>query len=230
MTTFPCRRTAEVCPAMDTAEEHVNTTPPSISLSASPSRGVEKRHEDKELNGLDGSEQVASMLRLTVPCAQPTRPIPLYPKQVETARVSEDTPIFSRNNVSNEVVFPLRKPSSPSQAQRDSTTTSPNLSLVLEQMSSTWVWTKEQLQSVDLSDSLRSTFVGIRNSTLSNTEEGEQDKHLVPVRDPYDSWPYIRSALEQDVEQIQEESAEGEPVAIWKWILGLMSPKPENDA
>lgn len=219
---------------MDTTEEHVNTTPPSISLSASPSRGVEKRHEDKELNGLDKSEQVANILshRLTVLCAQPTHPIPLYPKQVETARVSEDTPIFSRNNVSNEVVFPLRKPFSPSQAQRDSTTTSPNLSLVLERMSSTWVWTKEQLQSVDLSDSLRSTFVGIRNSTLSNTEleEGEQDKHLVPVRDPYDSWPYIRTALGQDVEQIQEESVEGEPVANWKWVLGSVSPKPESHA
>ncbi|KIL65088.1 hypothetical protein M378DRAFT_162334 [Amanita muscaria Koide BX008] len=47
-----------------------------------------------------------------------------------------------------------------------------------------------------------------------------------PVHDPYDSWLYIRTVLEQDVEQMQDESAKGEHSTTWKWASGFVSPKP----
>ncbi|KAK2465762.1 hypothetical protein APHAL10511_002306 [Amanita phalloides] len=119
-------------------------------------------------------------------------------------RVPDGTPIFSRYTIDDNVIFPIRKPSS----QRNSTSFSEDIKSAFKKVA-TWAKTKDEL-SVDHSRSSispRSSVIG--NFSLFKVEEADP---TVPERDSYDSWPFIRNRIQkdfaQDVLEDEEESIE----------------------
>ena len=96
------------------------------------------------------------------------------------AHASDDAPIFSRHNINDNVIFTVQKLPLSFSFPED----------VVKKVAATWT------------SPISSRLSMISNFSLFNVEEA---KLAVPVRDAYDSWPFIRSEIENDITEVENE-------------------------
>ena len=121
---------------------------------------------------------------------------------------SDDTPTFSRHNINDKVISPVRKP--PSRPRRDSTSFSfsEDITLAFKKAAINWTRAREESKNGSARSPISSRLSVISNFGLFNFEE---TKPAVSVRDPCDSesWPYIRDEIENN---ITEDEGEGDSI------------------
>ncbi len=106
-----------------------------------------------------------------------------------------DPPTFSKHNINDKIIFPVRKP--PSRPQRD-LTSSPfpeDTILAFKKAAVTWTKATEELKNSSARSRISSRLSVISNFGLFHFKEA---KLAVSVLDPYDSWPYIRDEIENN--------------------------------
>ena len=193
------------------------STPPGMSCDLSScSSASETSEEPDELDWTEEEEAILEMLCIQVPDIVPT-----VEELAENPHVPVHVPVFSRHNVNNKVVFPIRKPAppSPEPSQRRSSTFS-----MFNQVSTSWNRTKAELKRPERTNSigsvLSSKFAEIRNAKPFN----RQTQEPLPTtyeRDPYDSWPWIRTAVETEDEGVDEDLGKEDSFeAVFKSALG----------
>ena len=193
-----------VNPSSDTDSEEQQ---PEESSSAS-----DTSEEPDELDLTEEEEAILETLCIQVPDIVPT-----VEELAENPRVPVYVPVFSRHNINSKVVFPVRKPSPPSTelAQRRSSTFSDNVNSMFGQVSASWARTKTEFRRPERTNSigsmLSSKFAEIRNAHAFNRQTQEPLPRTLE-RDPYDSWPGIRTAIEAEDESADEDSGDEDSI------------------
>ncbi|KAF8335523.1 hypothetical protein F5887DRAFT_1079169 [Amanita rubescens] len=128
---------------------------------------------------------------------------------------SDDTPTFSRHNINDKVILPVRKP--PSRPRHDSTSFSFSEDITLAFKKATVTWTKA---TEELKNSSARSPISSRLSVISfGLFNFAETKPAVSMRDPYDPWPYIPDEIEN---KITEDEGEGDSIgSIIKAALDL---------
>lgn len=206
-----------VNPSSDTDSEEQqpeeNSSPSSPSLSRS-----DTSEEPDELDLTEEEEAILETLCIQVPDIVPT-----VEELAENPHVPAYVHVFSRHNINSKVVFPVRKPSPHSSelAQRRSSAFSDNVNSMFSQMSGSWARTKAEFKRPERTNSigsmLSSKFAEIRNVHAFNRQTQEPLPRTVE-RDPYDSWPWIRTAIEAEEGFADEDSGE-EDSTVFKSAL-----------
>lgn len=176
------------------------STPPSMNCDLSScSSASDTSEEPDELDLTEEEEAILETLCIQVPDIVPTAE-----ELAENPHVPVYVPVFSRHNVNNKVVFPIRKPTppSPEPSLRRLSALSENVNSMFNQVSTSWNRTKAE-RTNSIGSMVSSKFAGIRNAKACNRQT------QVPLlrtleRDPYDSWPWIRTAVEAEDECVDE--------------------------
>ncbi len=198
-----------VNPSSDTDSEEQQ---PEESLSSPSSSASDTSEEPDELDFTEEEEAILENLCIQVPDIVPT-----LEELAENPRIPAYVPVFSRHNINSKVVFPVRKPSPPSSelAQRRSSTFSDNVNSMFSQVSASWARTKAEFRRPERTNSigsmLSSKFAEIRNAHAFNRQTGEPLPRTLE-RDPYDSWPWIRTVIEAEDESAGEDSGEEDSI------------------
>ncbi|KAF8621403.1 hypothetical protein AX15_007815 [Amanita polypyramis BW_CC] len=186
--------------SVDICDQHLDLTEPSLQV-ASPLPPPATLHSEgpQELDFTEEELLTLESLSIRFP---PPLPSSTSIQDIVMPRVLDDTPIFSRYNIDDKVILPVRKlPSSPPRVRRNSASFSfsEEVNSVFNKVSTTWTKTKEELKrqrKYSSSMSWRLSVIG--NFSLFKVE---QVKSTIPLYDPYDSWPYVRSAVDhKDIE------------------------------
>lgn len=120
----------------------------------------------------------------------------------------DERPVFSRHIATGNVIFPVRKPPAVSKAPHDPF----DINSLLKRMPASWA----QKHRRDVPRSLRIAMSGVMDSSIFRRE---QKPAVVAGCDAYDSWPYIRTEVEQDIENDREKVEEDTFVSVLKWAV-----------
>lgn len=198
-----------------------DSTLPSVNCDQSScSSASETSDEADELDLTEEEEAILETLCIQVPDIVPT-----VEQLAENPHVPAYVPVFSRHNVSNKVVFPVRKSTPPSleRGQRRLSAFSDNVNSMFDQASASWNRKKAELKRPERTNSigsmLSSKFTEMRGAKAFNRQTQDPLPRTLE-RDPYDSWPWIRTAVETDEsvdEYLEEEDSFG---TVFKSALG----------
>jgi hypothetical protein len=200
------------------------STPPSMNCDVSScSSASDTSEEPDELDLTEEEEAILETLCIQVPDIVPT-----VEELAENPHVPVYVPVFSRHNVNNKTVFPIRKPAppSPEPSRRRLSALSENVNSMFNQVSTSWNRTKAELKRPERTNSigsmLSSKFAESRNAKAFNRQTQEPLLGTLE-RDPYDSWPWIRTAVETEDESVDEDLEEEDSFeTVFKSALGYL--------
>ncbi|KAM6504197.1 hypothetical protein JOM56_001140 [Amanita muscaria] len=124
----------------------------------------------------------------------------------------DERPVFSRHIATGNVIFPVRKP--PADAVSKAPHDPFDINSLLKRMPASWA----QKHRRDVPKSLRIAMSGVMDSSVFRRE---RKPAVVAGCDAYDSWPYIRTEVEQDIEDEREKAEEDTFVSVLKWAFHI---------
>ena len=198
------------------------STPTSMNCELSScSSASETSEEPDELDLTEEEEATLETLCIQVPDIVPT-----VEELAGNPHIPVYVPVFSRHNVNNKVIFPIRKPTPPppEPSQRRLSTLSDNVNLMFNQVSTSWNRTKAELKRKERTNSIGSMLLSKFAETGNAKTFNRQTQEPLPrtlERDPYDSWPWIRTAVGTEDKSVDEDLEEEDSFeAVFKSALG----------
>ncbi|KIL62878.1 hypothetical protein M378DRAFT_738810 [Amanita muscaria Koide BX008] len=183
--------------SLDITEQHSNSSSSSDSdcyPSPPPTPTTPTSSEFVELDMTEEGESIIKNLHI--------HPISVFARSKDPN--DRDTrPVFSRHNINDKVVFPVRKlSSSSSSGSAHQRSFSENVNLALGHISASLNMAKEENKKRNNNNRMSTILL---TSLFTSVGEDVQARSL-PEKDQYDSWPWIRDAIEHDVAQEEKES------------------------